>query len=506
MNNTITIAVLVAFISVFILISLFAKRSANNTQSTTSEDFVIGGRGMGTLVLVLSMGATYFSTWTLLGAFGSYYREGIWFVGFAVWTIFHGIFIWMFGTRIWLAGKRFGFITPGQMIERYYRSKRLKIAVAVIGITALVPVMLIQIVGGAKALDALSGGAIPYVVGVTVTSIMVGVIVLWAGFKGTAWTDSFMGIFFASVLIFTAIYVVNLAGGSQMFAAVAEIQPELLVNSGKPLKMLELWLGLGFGAWVLPHMWQKFYSASSAEVLGKVAMATPFWNSWMMAIIPLLVGLAAVIPGVAPGLDSSSSDTILPLIFNEHLPLLGAFVVAGILAAAISTINSQLLSSASIVAEDIVNSFSRMPLSSQRITLITRVVVASLTVLVFLLAMLPSGAGYLVPIASLGFGLGLQLVPSALGMLHFRRITEAGAFAGLLSGTAVMAILAILQLDIIIGPSISGFIVNLVVMMVVSRLSAPVCERSLHEFHDMFDEYMCDNCDMHVPSSTQPSR
>ncbi|MHC9036629.1 sodium:solute symporter family transporter, partial [Cobetia marina] len=190
MNNTVTIAVLVAFISVFILISLFAKRSANNTQSTTSEDFVIGGRGMGTLVLVLSMGATYFSTWTLLGAFGSYYREGIWFVGFAVWTIFHGIFIWMFGTRIWLAGKRFGFITPGQMVERYYCSKRLKIAVAVTGITALVPVMLIQVIGGAKALDALSGGAIPYVVGVTVTSIMVGVIVLWAGFKGTAWTDS----------------------------------------------------------------------------------------------------------------------------------------------------------------------------------------------------------------------------------------------------------------------------------------------------------------------------
>jgi SSS family solute:Na+ symporter len=506
MPNSITVSILAVFIGIFIFISLMSRRSAKPSTASASEVFVIGGRGMGTLVLVLSMGATYFSTWTLLGAFGSYFREGVWFIGFAVWTIFHAIFVWLFGARIWLAGKRFGFITPGQMVEHYYRSKRLRIAVAIVGIIALVPVMLIQVVGGAKALSALTDGAIPYAVGVSVTSIMVGVIVLWAGFKGTAWTDSFMGVFFASILIFTAFYVASMAGGSQMFARIAEIDPELLVNSGKPWKMLELWLGLGFGAWVLPHMWQKFYSASSAEVLGKVAMATPFWNSWMMAIIPLVVGTAAVIPGIAPGVDASSSDTILPLIFSAHLPVLGAFVVAGILAAAISTINSQLLSSASIVAEDLVSRLRGEPMTSQQLTLVTRVVVGSLTVVVFTLAMLPSGAGFLVPIASLGFGLGLQLVPSALGMLHLRRITEAGAFAGLLVGCLVMGTQAALSLDIMVGPSISGLIANIIVTVVVSRLSAPVSKQSQAEFHDMFDHYMRDNYEERTIPTQQSSK
>jgi len=492
-NNTITFSVLSLFIVAFLIVSYLSKRNSSVVQGTSSENFIIGGRGMGTLVLVLSMGATYFSTWTLLGAFGAYYRSGIWFSGFAVWTIFHAIFIWLFGTRIWLAGKRFGFITPGQMVNHYYNSNRLRIAVALVGISALVPVMLIQVIGGAKALESLTDGAIPYIVGVTVTSVMVGIIVLWSGFKGTAWTDSFMGIFFASILIFTAFYVLKLSGGFEVFEKIAEYKPELNQVSGNPLGMLELWLGLGFGAWVLPHMWQKFYSASSAKVLGKVAMATPFWNSWMMAIIPLVVGMAAVIPGVAPTVTVESSDTILPQIFNTHFPVLGAFVVAGILAAAISTINSQLLSSASLVAEDVVDALTDKDMNSKKVTWVTRFVVVSLTILIFTLAMLPSGAGFLVPIASLGFGLGLQLVPSALGMLYFKSVTEKGAFAGLILGVSVMAFMSISQLDFPFGASISGIIVNILTTFLVSKLTKKVEKKSVEDFHGMFEEYMENN-------------
>lgn len=493
MDNTITVSLLAAFIAVFLLISFLSKRSDTGPSSGSSENFVVGGRGMGTIVLLLSMGATYFSTWTLLGSFGAYFREGIWFIGFAVWTIFHGIFVWLFGARIWLAGKRYGFITPGQMVEHYYKGKRLRTAVAVIGILALVPVMLIQVTGGALALDTMTDGAIPYIVGVSITSTMVGVIVLWAGFKGTAWTDSFMGVFFATILICTALYIAHMAGGLEMFANVASYKPELMVNSGKPLKMIELWLGLGFGAWVLPHMWQKFYSASSAEVLGKVAAMTPFWNSWMMAIIPLVIGTAAVIPGIAPGVGKETSDTILPLIFAEHAPILGAFVIAGILAAAISTINSQLLSSASIVAEDVVDSLRDKPLSSRGVTRVTRIVVATMTVIVLILALAPGGAGLLVPIASLGFGLGLQLVPSALGMLHFRAVTEAGAFYGLITGASVMALMAVFQPDIPLGPGISGFVINVLVTLIVSKFTRTVPDSSVQGYHGMFNEYMQDN-------------
>ncbi|MEM7641341.1 MAG: sodium:solute symporter family protein [Pseudomonadota bacterium] len=483
-----TLFILAGFVGILLSIAYLAAKRGGGAQ--TSEDFVVGGRAIGTTVLLLSMGATYFSTWTLLGSFGAYFREGIWFAGFAVWTIFHGVFVWMFGTRIWMAGKRFGFITPGQMVEHYYNSKRLRLLVALVGITALVPVMLIQVSGGARALETLTDGAVPYAIGVTIASLMVGAIVLWAGFRGTAWTDMFLGIFFAAIMIFTALYVLDLVGGLALFAQVADIKPELVTNPGKATNMLELWLGLGFGAWVLPHMWQKFYSAKDAETLGKVAVATPFWNSWMMAIIPLVIGLAAVIPGVVPTVTPETSDTILPQLFATHAPVLAAFVVAGILAAAISTINSQLLSSASLVAEDIWGTLRGRQVTDQESTRVTRIVVAGLTVLVFVLALTPGGAGHLVPVAALGFGLGLQLVPSALGMLYFRRITETGAFAGLLAGVATLLIIKFGGFSIGFGPGTTGLVVNAAVTALVSLATRPVSDASVENYHGMFARYM----------------
>ncbi|MEO3416111.1 sodium:solute symporter family protein [Roseovarius sp. CAU 1744] len=483
-----TLLILAGIVGILLSIAYLAARNSGGSQTT--EDFVVGGRAIGTTVLLLSMGATYFSTWTLLGSFGAYFREGIWFAGFAVWTIFHGVFVWLFGTRIWLAGKRFGFITPGQMIEHYYDSKRLRLLSALVGITALVPVMLIQVSGGARALETLTEGAVPYALGVTIASLMVGAIVLWAGFRGTAWSDMFLGTFFAAIMIFTALYVLDLVGGLALFARVAEINPDLVTNPGKPTNMLELFLGLGFGAWVLPHMWQKFYSAKSAETLGKVAVATPFWNSWMMAIIPLIIGLAAVIPGVAPGVSRESSDTILPQIFAEHAPVLAAFVVAGILAAAISTINSQLLSSASLVAEDIWGGVRGRKLSDQESTRVTRLVVAGLTLLVFVLALTPGGAGHLVPVAALGFGLGLQLVPSALGILYFRRITEMGAFAGLLAGVISLLIVKFGGFTIGLGAGTTGIVANIAVTALVSLVTRPVSDASIENYHGMFARYM----------------
>lgn len=496
MEHLATYLIILVFLAGLVGISWASRRSdSGHGNADSAENYIVGGRSIGTGVLLLSMGATYFSTWTLLGSFGSYYRSGIWFSGFAVWTIFHGIFVWLFGVRIWMSGKRFSFLTPGQMMEHYYDSRRLRTLVAIVGVLALIPVMLIQITGAALALESITSGAIPYWLGVSVTSIMVGAMVLWAGFKGTAWGDTFMGLFFAVIMIGTAVYVVSLAGGLEMFKNVQQHKPELLVNPGNALRMAELWLGLGFGAWALPHMWQKYYSADSQEVLGKVAMATPFWNSWLMALVPLLVGIAVVIPGIAPTVTVETSDTILPQLFASRAPLIGALVVAGILAAGISTINSQLLSAASIVAFDIYGVNRQHELNGADVTRVTRVVVVIVTILLFVLAMTPGGAGYLVPVASLGFSFGLQLVPSALGALYFRGITEKGAFFGLLSGAIAMGVLAAMKLDMPIGPGLAGFFINIFVTVVVSRFTPKVSDRAISEYHDMYNEYLVDNID-----------
>lgn len=480
MNNIwITAAILIVFISIFCALSLLASRY----NKASIDDYVVGGRRMNTGLLLMSMGATYFSTWTLLGSFGVYFREGIWFAGFTTWAIIQGsVFIWLFGTRIWFIGKTYNFITPGQMVEHYYSSPALRLIFSLIGIIALVPVMLIQVTGSARALESLTNGAIPYVVGVVVTSAMVGIIVLWAGFRGTAWADAFMGTFFATILVFTAVFVIGQAGGWSFLHNVAKYEPQLLVNKGQPVAMLELWLGLSFGAWALPHMWQKFYSAGSAKVLGKVAAFTPFWNSWMMACVPLVIGLSANIPGLVPG-AAENSDAILPLIFAEYAPILGSFVVAGILAAAISTINSQLLSSASLVAEDIWRRFFDSSMSEARLRFINKIVICMLTAIVLVLALSPTGTGYLVPVASLGFSLGLQLVPTAMGMLYLSWITPAGALVGLIAGVMTLVVTAITGVDTFFGPGVNGIVVNAALVVMVSQFTRAAPRTNENDYH-----------------------
>ncbi|MFC0267871.1 sodium:solute symporter family protein [Kushneria aurantia] len=481
-SSLVTIITLAVFILIFCALSLLAGRK----NKASADDYVVAGRRMNTPLLLMSMGATYFSTWTLLGSFGVYYREGIWFAGFTTWAIIQGsVFIWLFGTRLWYIGKKFGFITPGQMVEHYYASPTLRLLFSCVGIVALVPVMLIQVTGSATALASLTDNAIPYTVGVIVSSVVVGFIVLWSGFRGTAWADAFMGVFFATILVFTAIFVVGKAGGLSFLNNVADHKPQLLTNKGNPMAMLELWLGLSFGAWALPHMWQKFYSASSAEVLGKVAMFAPFWNSWMMACVPLAIGLSANIPGLIPG-AADNSDAILPLIFSEYAPILGSFVVAGILAAAISTINSQLLSSSSLVAEDIWRRFFNKNMGDRSLRLVNRIVVLVITTIVLVLALAPSGAGYLIPIASLGFSLGLQLVPTALGMLYIPVITPKGALAGLASGVVILAATAATGFDYFFGPGINGIIVNILFTTVVSLVTMPAPRNSENDYHKIF--------------------
>lgn len=481
--SQLTIIVVVCFLSIIFYIAYKASKS----NIATPEDYYLGGRKMGTFILLMTMGASFFSTWTLLGAIGSYYREGIWFVGFGVWTICHALFIWLFGIRIWLAGKKYNFVTPGQMIDHYYKDSKLSLLFSFVGILALVPYMLIQVTGGALALSGLTNNEIPYSVGVIIMTIMVGVLVLLSGFRGAAWTDTFMGVFFGAILIIVGVIIVEEIGGVNVFKTVAETNPGLLVNKGNIPGMLEMMFGIGLAFWVMPHMWQKYYSAKSPEVLGKVSIYTPFWNSWLMAIVPLVIGIGVTIPGIIPGMDTSSSDQILPLFFAHYAPVFGTIVIAGVLAAAISTINSQLLSSASLFVTDIYLRFSKKELSKEKETFISKVTVGVLTLIIFILAITPGGAGFLVPIASYGFAIALQLIPASLGVFYWKRITAAGSFAGIVLGLITLITLVTMKIP---APGFTAFIVNLFITVVVSLFTQQVSAASIKNYHDMFREYL----------------
>jgi SSS family solute:Na+ symporter len=481
---TMTIIILILFLTILLGISYMASR--NNVASP--DDFYLANRGLGTFVMLMTTGASFFSTWTLLGAIGSYYRGGVWFVAFAAWAIVHAMFIWMFGARIWHLGKKYNFVTPGDLIEKYYGNSNLRLLFAIIGIIGLVPYMLIQVTGGAAALSSLTNGGIPYWIGVLIMGLFVGLIVTLSGGRGAAWGDTFMGVFFGVVLIFiTLIFFAN-AGGISALKTIETVAPEVLTNNGNFWGIFDVALGLGLGFWVMPHMWQKFYSARSPMILAKTSIMTPLWNSWLMACGALFIGVLAHKPGLVPGLTLENSDQIIPLFFSGYAPMFGAIVVAAVLAAGISTVNSQLLSSASLLVTDIYVRFFNKGATPEKKTSLGRITVLILTAIVVILSFLPFARGYIVPIASLGFAISIQLVPAALGPLMWRKSKSSGAIWSIVAGEATLITVKLFGSPFPFGIATSGLIVASLVFIILSILSKEDIKDIQNEFHDDLEE------------------
>lgn len=474
-----TIIVLIIFLSILLLISNRASKS----NIATPNDFFLANRSLGTIVMTMTTGASYFSTWTLLGAIGNHYRDGVWFSAFAAWAVVHALFIWLFGSRIWYLGRKHDFVTPGDMVEKYYKSPLLRLLFAVVGIIGLVPYMLIQITGGAFALNSLTDNAIPYWIGVLIMGVFVGIIVTLSGGRGAAWSDTFMGFFFGSVLIFITVIFINKAGGFNAFSNLQSVAPEILVNKGNFWGIFDTALGLGFGYWIMPHMWQKFYSAKSPLILAKTSVITPFWNSWLMALGALFIGMFAHTPGLVKGLTLETSDRIIPLFFSTYSPIFGAVVVAAVIAAGISTINSALLSSASLLVNDIYARFINKNVSLARITFIGKATVLFMTLIVVIIAFLPAAQGFLVPVAALGYGIVMQLVPAALGPLYWKKGTLIGAAASIVLGEAALIFVYIFGSPLPLGPGTTGLFLGTITFFVVSLLTSDKNQEYKRDFH-----------------------
>lgn len=475
-----TIVVLFMFLAILIFISNRASKS----NVATPNDFFLANRGLGTIVMTMTTGASYFSTWTLLGAIGSHYREGVWFAAFAAWAVVHALFIWLFGSRIWYLGRKFDFITPGDLMEKYFKSPSLRVFFAVVGIIGLVPYMLIQITGGAFALNSLTDNEIPYWVGVLIMGAFVGIIVTFSGGRGAAWSDTFMGFFFGSILIFITVIFISRAGGFDAFTGLQTVAPDILVNKGSFWGITETALGLGLGYWIMPHMWQKFYSAKSPLILAKTSIITPFWNSWLMALGALFIGMFAHTPGLVPGLTVETSDRIIPMFFSSYSPLFGAVVVAAVIAAGISTINSALLSSASLLVNDIYVRFVNKDVSLARTTFIGKATVLVMTLLIIILAFVPAAQGFLVPVAALGYSIVMQLVPAALGPLFWRKGTLKAAISSIVIGEAALTFVYLFGSPLPLGPGTTGLILGSITFYIVSLVTVDKDEEYKKDFHD----------------------
>ena len=195
-------------------------------SSKTASDYFIAGRRLSLWVFVLAATATSFSGWTFMGHPGLLYRDGFQYAYASFYAItipFTGV---MFLKRQWMLGKRFGFVTPGEMMSHYLRSDVIRLLIIVVALCFSVPYLGLQLRASGFLFNVLTDGALSVNVGMWLLSAVVFIYVASGGLRAVAYVDTLQCVLLAMGIIIIGIIALNYVGGyeklNQGIAALAQ--------------------------------------------------------------------------------------------------------------------------------------------------------------------------------------------------------------------------------------------------------------------------------------------
>ena len=193
-------------------------------QAKTASDYFLAGRGISIWVFILAATATSFSGWTFMGHPGLIYRDGFPYAYASFYAItipFTGV---MFLKRQWMIGKRFGFITPGEMLSDYFKSDFIRILVVLVALVFSVPYLGIQLRASGFLFNVLTDGMFSVNVGMWALSAVVFLYVATGGLRAVAYVDTVQCILLAGgIVVIGAIALINIGGFGTLIDGIAAL-------------------------------------------------------------------------------------------------------------------------------------------------------------------------------------------------------------------------------------------------------------------------------------------
>ena len=397
--------VLGAYLVMLLLLGWISHRRS----STGEEDYYLAGRNQTWIVSSLTIMATFFSSFALLGAPGMVYREGVVFALFSLNVPLAGIAIYLLGVRIWRVGRAKGYVTPADMVADYYDSRVvLPALVSLTGFLYTIPYVMMQIkAGGELSAVLFDHFDHAFEVGAIVLAAITTLYIMIGGMRSVAWTDVIQGLLLMSgMLVGGALMVAKFGGIGGFGEAVGELRHTSEASLRLPgttgswpwPKLFTICVLASLGGMVQPAQWMRFYAARSAETLRRSALifAIVLPPCFLFGIMLVGMGGAVLYPvehdvmgGVQPAAEVGQFDRILIVFLKDHLPvMLGAFgvllaslVIVAIMAASMSTADSCLHALSAVVTRDIYGRYLRPKAGPAERVWIGRMVIVAATVI-----------------------------------------------------------------------------------------------------------------------------
>lgn len=434
--NTATLITFIIYLVGVMILGFIAYRQTNNLA-----DYVLGGRRLGSAVTALSAGASDMSGWLLLGLPGALYASGLNQIWIAIGLTIGAYLNWLLVAsrlRVHTEKANNALTLPDFFHHRFQdHSNWLRIISALLILLFFTFYTSSGLVSGARLFEGSFG--LNYTTALWIGAAVIMAYTFLGGFLAVSWTDVLQGILMSLALIIVPIVTIYEIGGWEvMTTRISQIDPALLnvFNDMSLLSIISL-MAWGLGYFGQPHILVRFMAIKSEQ---QVPMARRIGMSWMMistagAVITGFFGIAYF-----AGNPLNDSEKVFiqlsQVLFN---PWVAGFLLAAILAAIMSTIDSQLLVSSTAITEDFYQAFLRPNASQTELMWVGRISVIVIAVIALLIASNPQNT-VLDIVAYAWAGFGSSFGPVIIFSLFWSRMTRNGALAGMIVGAITVVL------------------------------------------------------------------
>lgn len=457
-----------------VVVSLVAVASGKIKVSGTSDGFFLADRKIGGLVGALAYSGTTYSAFMMVGLAGLSYKGGIGALGFEFVYLSGLVLAAFFGPRFWFVGKHYGCISPAELLEVRYNHKSVAVVFSLICMVFLIPYTAAQLMGVGYLLSGITGGSIPFMTGVMISVFLSVIWALIAGFRSIIWTDLAQAVLmFVSSLLALVFGVYHLAGGfGSMFSSLLQDYPQWLSVPGPGYFTLPTFIGLTL-PWVFfcissPQVSQRLFVPRSLRSMRSTISGFLAFG-FLYTLISVMWGL--LIRVVRPGLENPDMATPVLLGSGAIPPVIALMVLAGIVAAAVSTVDSIMLTLSSMFSRDVFRNL--LPNSGAGAEIFAgKTFVVILALVSFLFARMQFDLiAVLAVVSSTGL---LMLVPTIIGVFFWKRSTAAGSVSSMLVGIIIVLVLQITGINPLgQWPAVWGFLGACGTFIIVSLMSSP---------------------------------
>lgn len=495
-------------IGIYLALLLGLGRFANRRLSRTGRDYMLASHSIGPFFLLMSLFGTTMTAFALVGSTAKAFESGIVVYGMLASAsgIVHSLCFYLLGVKLWTFARRHGYTTQIQFFRDRLESNHIGLVLFPVLVGLVIPYLLVGILGAGTTIEPVTRGAFPELfpgtdggvprwLGSMVICAVVLIYVFAGGMRGTAWANAFQTMVFMVLGVVTFLVIANKLGGFEAATqAVLERNPEKFAIDGVPPLKFLTWLLIPLSVGMFPHVFQHWLTARSAESFKLPIIAHPIFILivWLPCVLLGVWATSAAMDGELMFAEGTNANAVLgELVARLTTPVLSGLLTAGILAAVMSSLDSQFLCLGTMFTEDIVVHYSgKERFSEERTVWIARMFIIAIVLVTYGISVSLLGNRRIFALGVWCFSGFAALVPLAVAAVYWRRLTKWGAYASVIATAASwMGLFA--QSDFAGNPHYSFLgmlpvaamtICSTAALVVVSLVTKPPSEETLRKF------------------------